>query len=63
MFCISNDKCKKIKFLTKRLFGSDTVSSSASYSVDINSRKTISALVDITEKQPTEKLECISSNP
>ncbi len=49
--------------MTKRLFGSDTVSSSASYSVDINSRKTISALVDITEKQPTEKLECISSNP
>lgn len=54
---------KEIKFLTKWLFGNDTVSSSVSYSVDINSRKTVSALVDITEKQPTEKLEWISSNP
>ena len=54
---------KEIKFLTKLWFGNDTVSSSVSYSVDINSRKTVSALVDITEKQPTEKLEWISSNP
>lgn len=54
---------KEIKFIVKQLFGSDTVSSSASYSVNINSKKTISALVDITEKQPTEKLEWISSNP
>ena len=54
---------KEIKFLEKWWFGNDIVSSSASYSVDINSKITISALVDITEKQPTEKLEWISSNP
>ena len=39
------------------------ISIGSTYSVNINSKITISARVDITEKQPTEKLECISSNP
>ena len=39
------------------------ISIGSTYSVNINSKITISARVDITEKQPTEKLEWISSNP